>query len=222
MWHTIGQLDWFFDDLPQSWSVTLDAARPGYGGANIRAFHRRAPELFRVLGAEVGWSTGDVFDGPPDPALTPRGRLALDELKTLGVRNGCPLDTTPGGRACILVGTVGPSGWTNGRSVNTAIERAAADNQAKLARAVADERHLLVWVDSTDTANETAIGTFSVPHEVPELPPVIDKVWVALWMRGMNPQTNIFSLWHLAAGGHWEIVQVPAVRRCASNVGVVA
>jgi len=60
------------------------------------------------------------------------------------------------------------------------------------------------------------MGTFSLPDAAPELPEVIDQVWVALWISGVNPQTNIFSLWHVAAGGQWKILQLPAVRRYAT------
>ena len=145
MWKTVRQLDWWFDGLRPSWSVTLDAAHLGHSGTRIRKFHKRAPDLFRVVGAEVGRSAGDIFGKGAASYLSPAARQAIDELRSLGVRSANPVDTNVDGRGCIVVGTVGPGGWTDGRSVNLAVERAANANRTKLACAPADERHLFVW-----------------------------------------------------------------------------
>ena len=46
----------------------------------------------------------------------------------------------------------------------------------------------------------------------PQLPDGIDTVWVALWQRSIDFQSNASTLWRLTPPGPWEILNVPAVR----------
>ncbi len=69
--------------------------------------------------------------------------------------------------------------------VRAAVEHEAAkpDNRAKLGRAVADERHLFVWIDPLHTHAAATMGFMGVA--IPTgctLPPEIDTVWVAIPM----------------------------------------
>lgn len=216
MWDAINSLDWCFDHLTHSWSVSLAAARKGSPGTRVRRFHKDSPPLLEILGQEVGWMPRDYFGGTIDSALSARAQEAIAGLKTLGVQHGCPVDTMPGGQPVILVGTAGIGESTDGSSVNRAVQEAALANVTKLTRATADERHLLVWIDSSDNQSESAMVTFSLPKEGPELPDALDVVWVALWMRGMNRDCNVHSLWTFARGGHWQTIRVPPVRSYAN------
>jgi hypothetical protein len=218
MWEAIGAVDWQVENLTRSWSVSLDAARPSHAGARVRNFRRNAPKWLEILNVEVGWVSRDWFGGPADATLSPEAQEAVAELKALGVRSGSPIDTMKGARASIVVGTVGPSGWTDGRSINAAVEKAALDNAEKLSLANADEHHLFVWIDSTDNAGEAAMVTFSIPDQGPQLPDAVDVVWVALWMRDINALTNVHSLWRTNQGGLWEVVPVPPSRQYAQAI----
>ena len=209
MWRTIDSLDWSFDGLSRSWSVSLGAARHGDPGTHVGRCRREAPRWFEVLSQEIDSVARDYFGGPPDPSLSPAAQDAIPRLKALGVRTGSPIDTMTGNRPIILVGTVGTA---DGRSLNEVVTEAALTNIDKLRRAEADERHLLVWVDSTDNASEVAMVNFSLPQEAPDLPDGLDGVWLALWMRGQNIESNVHSLWHFVPGNQWHLVRVPATR----------
>lgn len=218
-WDAVEALDWQFPGLSRSWSVSLNAPRPGYSGTNVRRFHHEAPALFSALSQDIDGGHRDYFHGPPHPSLGPAAIEAIGKLKALGVRNGSPIDTMTGDAAVILVGSVGPGGWTDGRSVNEAVAKAAVDNLDKLLQAEADERHLFLWVDATDNASNVAMATFSVPTDVPSLPDGIDVVWVGLWMPGVDPESYAHSLWCLRVGATaWERPTKPAVRSYARTV----
>ena len=84
-------------------------------------------------------------------------------------------------------------------------------------RASGDERHLFMWVDSTDPDANAAMATFALPGP-PRLDDGIDCVWVGLWQRNVNLQSNAGILWRLTPPGTWENVHVPLVRDYALAV----
>jgi len=218
MWDAILGRDWAFPDLGRSWSVSLAAATRGQAGTRIDRFHKQGPPLLRTLG-QVPWSSGDVLGGPA-PELSSAGRQARSDLRALGARHANPVDALPGGVPMIVLGVTGPAGWVDGNPVNDAVLRAITENEAKLAAAEAEERHLFLWVDSTDAPCEAAMATFTLPSDIVDVGAVVDHVWVALWMRGQTADSNIHSLWHLRRGGAWERVLVPRVRSYAKAVAV--
>jgi hypothetical protein len=80
-----------------------------------------------------------------------------------------------------------------------------------------DERNLFVWADSTDPGTHVAMVSFARP-DPPLLPDGIDAVWVGLWQRNVNLQSNTSTLKRVTPGGPWQIVPVPAVRNYASRI----
>ena len=204
MWRTIDSLDWSFDGLSRSWSVSLGAARHGDPGTHVGRFHREAPRWFEVLSQEIDWVARDYFGGPPDPSLSPAAQDAIARLKALGVRTGSPIDTMTGNRPIILVGTVGTA---DGRSLNEVVTEAALANIDKLRRAEADERHLLVWVDSTDNASEVAMVNFSLPQEAPDLPDGLDGVGSLCGCEGKtsSPTSTPSGTSSLGTNGIWSV-----------------
>jgi len=218
MWAAIDKLDWAFDGN-RSWSVSLEAARKGFAGTRVASFNAEGPKWFQVLGDEVGLRTCDVIgDTSVKEGYSPAGKQAVAELNALGVRNASPIDTLPGGRPYIVVGTVGLGGSTDGQTINEAVKEAGRANLDKLMRARADESHLWMWVDQTDNESYVAMCTFSVPNEGPDLPEGIDTVWAGVWMQNFTPWTNIYVLWRAQRGRPWEKVVVPDVRRYAEAV----
>jgi hypothetical protein len=118
----------------------------------------------------------------------------------------------------INIGTIG-SWCSETSSVHSAVEREALNNSEKLTAAEANERHLFLWVDDTDPTSVEELTNFRLPKANPELPVGIDVVWVALWMRNVNSQSNTYALWHVTPDLGWKIERTPAVRAYAEAVG---
>jgi hypothetical protein len=186
MWHVIHDLDWQFPDLPESWSISLHASARGQAGPLVRRFHERAPLLLRQIHDEHPNPVGNFLYDPDRDGLSERTRYAVKELRKLGARSGGTVGTMTGSPPSICISTVGT--WASDHSsVHGAVEREAINNAEKLGRATADERHLLLWVDDSDPASLQELTTIQLPTEQPVLPAGIDVVWVALWMRRINP-----------------------------------
>ena len=217
MWDAIGQLDWAVPSLTRSWSVSLQAAERGKAGTRVRRFHKEAPSLLRVLESELPTRAGDLFGTPLEESLSSRALQTIQALRALGVRHGGPVDTMTGNPPLLLVGTVGQARWLDGSSVNQAVADALSANAKKLEAPKADERHLWLWVDSTDSEGAASMHGYSLPAETPDLDDRADEVWVALWLGRINYETNIGALWHVVAGGEWQRIPVPAVRTYAAS-----
>lgn len=215
MWDAINAVDWACDELSEGWSITLDATRRGLGGAKVRRFRKEAPQWLSVL-EQVDPVIRPHILNNRDHDLGREAMNAITHLRRLGVRGGGSVGPTNSGPTYIVVGTVGPGGPVDGSTVNSAVEAATLANLTKLLKAEADERHLFLWVDATDSPSSAAMSSFARP-EPPELPHGIDCVWVALWMRGISPQTNAHTLWRLVPPGPWAILHLPAVHDYAAR-----
>jgi hypothetical protein len=217
MWDAIEALDWGCPELAWNWSISLHAAGRGRSGPRVKRFREKAPALLCILEKESHGRVGDIVAGGLD-GCSQQARLAIEELRRLGTRSGGPVGQPVSGAALVLVGTSGPGGAVDGTDVNSGVERAIEDNLTKLRAAPGDERHLFVWVDSTDPGASVAMWSYTRPP-APGLPAGIDCVWVGLWQGGMNPQSNAFTLWRVVAGGPWEVLDLPAVRDYAFAIG---
>jgi hypothetical protein len=216
MWDAILQLDWACPELTEGWSISLRSATRGSAGARVRQFRKEGPRWLSVLEQEHKARFGDVLNQAPN-GMSLRAAEAVAHLKNLGARSGGSVGLPRSGPALVVVGTVGPGGNVDGSSINEFVEDAAVENLSKLLRATADERHLFIWVDGTDSAGNVAMATFAVPSAPPELPDGIDIVWVALCLQGASYQTNAFALWRLIPPNGWEIVTLPSVRSYAES-----
>lgn len=214
MWDTIGRLEWSFPELASNWSISVEAAGAGDPGAHIGRLRQWVAPLLKVLEEE----RVSVFPSPGP--VSPAAQTAIDALGELRVRGGSSAGGAyPGRVPMVVVGTTGPGGWTDGSSVNSAIEGAVTANLEKLLRAEADLRHLFLWVDWTDHASEAALALFKLPSAGPCLPDQIDAVWAATWQRNAFPESNIGALWMFTRdGGTWRSLQVPQVRTYATTV----
>jgi hypothetical protein len=217
MWAAIYRLDWTVEGLSEGWSIALEAAQLGFDGAVVRTFHQKAPRWLAVLEEQGAASLGDIIGGDQE-RLSARAREAVVRLRELGARNGNSVGPTRTGTVKLAVGAVGP---TPGTTINEAVETTVRDNIDKLRRAEADERHLFVWVDSSNALSESAMAQFDLPLSPPDLEPGIDTVWIAAWMRGVRSESNIYMLWRLTPGQGWQSLPVPLVgsyarERCLS------
>jgi hypothetical protein len=84
-------------------------------------------------------------------------------------------------------------------------------NLDKLFAAPGDERHLFVWVDSTDPGAHAAMATYARP-DPSRVPAGFDTFWVGLWQRSASMQSNASTLWRVNPPGPWQILEVSAVR----------
>ena len=216
MWDAIEDIDWACSELTFGWSISLRSAGRGRSGPRVRRFRAKAPALLSILEEEGGGRFGDVVGGSLD-GWSERGRRAIEELRQLGARSGSPVGQPSGGPALVLVGTSGPGGAVDGTDLNAGVERAIEDNLTKLRAAPGDERHLFVWVDSTDPGASVAMWSYVRPA-APRLPAGVDSVWVGLWQGGINPQSNAFTLWRALPCGPWEVLDLPAVRDYAYSM----
>ena len=213
MWDTIGSIDWACPELQFNWSISLRSATRGQAGAQVKRFRAKAPALLAVLERHSQGRFGDILGGK-DPERTEEEERAIAQLRRLGARSGGPVGRPASGPAFVVAGTVGPGGTVDGTAVNDGVEAAALANLEKLRAAPGDERHLFVWADSTDPGALAEMATYARP-DPPQLPDGIDTVWVALWQRSIDLQSNASTLWRLTPPGPWEILNVPAVRNYA-------
>jgi hypothetical protein len=216
MWRTISELDWACPELTFNWSISLQAATREQAGTQIRRFRANAAPLLAILELHNGGRVGDIL-GSVDSERSDEEQQAIAELRRLGARSGGPVHRPASGPAFVVVGTAGPGGSVDGSAVNEGVEKAAVDNIEKLLKAAGDERHLFVWVDATDPGANAAMSTFALPGP-PELPDGVDSVWVGLWQRNVNLQSNAGILWRLTPPGTWENLHVPLVRDYAQTV----
>lgn len=171
---------------------------PGCGGwyvflhqqAKVREIRRKGPALFRRL-EEEGIRSFDIRDDPRHPVIR-------EVWASLRIESATLIDALP---AEIL--------WLNGPSeagsaspdlIVHAVESEAnkPDNSRKLARAVADEKHLFVFcAESVGLARHAVLSPF-IPSSAPALPAHIDCCWVAA--RQMGSSAHVVLQFRRASG----------------------
>lgn len=134
------------------------------------------------------------FEAPP---THPEAVEAAQELRRLRVsdarRLASPDDDGDGG---IIVSLSGGNG-SDPDALNEVIASRLQAKHHQLGAAVADQRHLFVWVDQVD-AWMAMTDLPSPPAEAPELPPEIDVVWAAT--------AGGRVLYRLERGGIWDVM----------------
>ena len=192
-WRAVGAEEWPAPELQNSWMLNVTPPAP-----------------IRVLRAEVGPLLRAVEqDGIPAFGLGRSARTPeIERLHQLHVKSGAVLkDWLP---PQILVSHTG-AGSVGIDPVVRAVEAEAwkPDNREKLRRAIADERHFFVWIDSfASPAGGSAIGFMGIalPNGC-NLPPEMDTVWVAIladdptWEAGRR-------LWRFDRRSGWQMVTI--------------
>jgi hypothetical protein len=193
----LDQRDWHFQGIRHVWVVDMI---PSYNvaavhdeivdllveleAAEIHTLHLR-PELFDET------LTDDELDDKDQPdraLLDKRGvREAAKRLRDLGARLVYELADASQGRGEVIMGEAPQAGSTGPSIVVELIERHAGrpDNAAKLAAASdRSERHLFVWVETSQQAAVAAFGFSAIlpdgagmPDQAPALPGCVDAVW---------------------------------------------
>ncbi len=165
----IAKRRWEFACLERDWFV--DVVR----GVRVETLHAKLPEFLKQL--EDAGIDGQVFTHAE--VRTDKVRLAA-----LGVLS------------CRSYESHDPSRWVHVDQQTAAQSHGGADTVVEAVRRIAQkkattvgnakaaiERHLLIWMDSTDLAVRSAMEGGKLPSCVPDLPEEVDVAWVALSVR---------------------------------------
>ena len=194
-WTAIGQQNWRSTKLADTWTLSLFQVGGG-PGAQIKKLRKRCEAHLAVL-EEHGLSR---FEGV-NLVLSHRLRDAIEALRGLGVRRGSLLEGTK--EPWIYLASSGAY-MTSPQAVNAAVEPLAQDNAAKLLKAIADERHIFVWIDSTIHGAELMLNDDLAPEDPIDLPSGIDTAWVA--REAIRPTDPVSRLWRATPSGGWKII----------------
>lgn len=145
------------------------------GTADIKRLRREAPNLIVELEARgiqsVQLDSSSAFGG--DAVLT--------QLQSMGVRLLYTFDGTDDRGGNLDIGSA-PRVASSTPEVAADVAELIALRRGKaekLAASTADERHLFVWVETSQLAAIAAMGTGVLPTRAPALPEAIDVVWLA-------------------------------------------
>jgi hypothetical protein len=192
-WDAQQDHQWDEPTLSNSWGLTL------IPGTRVKPVRSKAPRFLRIL-EEREVSRFDItrlsHRTDPDDAVV------IKLLAELGVRAGSAHDHAP---ARIVIGVVGDVEWGGADGLAEVVESEAQANAEKLANAIADERHLFVWLDWTSHQGQAAVFSIlkiGVPPRVPDLPPGVDTVWVA--PTAMKEGGQEF-LWRVTPPDPWDL-----------------
>lgn len=180
--------------LANSWTLsirTIGAALPA-----VNKIAKKSPSLLAVL-EQHGMSEVDrqLYPGQAPAAVVD----ASTNLVLLGVSRARVWDVD-GPPQLFFIGHGGVS--ADADAVNRLAVEHAAKNADKLLAAQADERHIFIWMDSSQPDAELAMHTGPPPDAAPVLPDGVDVVWVA------NPSGH---LWRSRPPGTWEALPCPRV-----------
>lgn len=166
----VARTDPHFPGLGFDWHLGM---APSFDVGRVRA---EAPSLLAALEERGIESIGLREPGPPGSEDT------VKSLRSLGVRLLYRLSEASSFGGMLDIGAAPVAGSTAPHVAVEVAENAAArkGKAAKLVAAVASERHLFVWVESSRHAAVAAIRADELPEQAPELPPGIDVVWLAV------------------------------------------
>jgi hypothetical protein len=142
-------------------------------GASINRIRAEVSTFLAAIEAEGR----QEFNAWTDSVESP-GVLAI--VRELGVEQGTVMKwKSPG----IGIALPGDGGLVEPELVNTAVEREASkrDNRRKLGAAPAGEKHLFVYITTTNHVVWVAVRDGPPPEIGPVLPPEVTHAWVAAW-----------------------------------------
>jgi hypothetical protein len=169
LWDAVGKRDWDDESLSRSWILVLKPE------ARIGRLRTEVGPLLQTL------DQAGVTKFPDTKTMatrSPQETHALERLKLLGVEAGSAFDGHPTG---VVISVSGTAEATAAENLNLAVEPEIEANIDKLRRAVADERHLFIWLDWSSQNAQMALHhmlTFGrLPASPPVLPEGLDSVW---------------------------------------------
>lgn len=169
----IARRDWRFDVLTHDWFV---GTQPAF---HVPYLHAQLPGLLvNVESAGVeDWSARD-----DDTALEPAVATAL---ASHGVRMLKRWDLASDPRGGLALINQGGDGGSTAPSVLVEVAHHLATRKAgQLEAAVADEKHVFVWVDRSMGAASAVFAFGDLPSDPPPMPEIVDAVWLADAVEG--------------------------------------
>lgn len=145
------------------------------GTVDIKRLRREAPSIVVDLEAR------GIRSLHLDSRSAVGGDTVLAHLRSMGVRLLYTLDRADSRGGNLDIGSA-PSVGSSTPDVATDVAELMARRRGKaekLAAATADERHLFVWVETSQLSAIAAMGTGVLPTRAPALPEAIDVVWLA-------------------------------------------
>lgn len=198
----LGKRNWEASSLKRVWSLTIPHPEAGEPAVQISALHRRVEGLLRILEDDGVSSFGRGYVPLPSGEPSAKGQDAIARLLALGVTAATAVgDADPPAQGYIGIGLVGGAGWVDRNALNASAKEAVDANLAKLLKADADERHLIMWVDPTNFSGEFAMWDSQLPTEVPTFDDRVKAVWAAIWGPHVSYGSNAARLWRASPPG---------------------
>ena len=204
-------LDGNYPSLRFNWSLTGRHPAAGRGGPRVKAIAGSADNLLRRL-EDAQLLSFDEYHPFRRDVVEPDALDAIAQLRRIGVIGAVAMDPVADeSEAFVALSLMGGGDPAVDRNqLNLIVAREAESNRRKLERAVADERHLFIWVDSSMFSAELNMHLGHLPDAGPDLPSFVTTAWAALWGPGMNFGWNTGRLWRASEQRSWEVIRLPA------------
>lgn len=195
--------------LNRSWQIRL------HESVQVRGLIDRITSLLEELERRNINGIARPGDYEPEPLVrydSDEGSLAIPDavyrLLTHGVDTAWAFDEHEGQQRIEFIRRSGGGSGCTEHLVTEEVERAAIAKEAVLSRPTAgerDARHLFVWLDPDYCVAEFALWSgrpSSAPS--PDLPQVIDHVWVACWSLTPGQGSGHVVVWEAPRGEAWD------------------
>lgn len=166
---------WRFPGLQFDWLIGTSQTY------EVKQLHAEIAELLTRVEATGVVKAHIVYDDDLPVALTAD---LIDALRAVGVKYLQRYGVADPTGSQVVLNVAGVGGTTSASLLIAAAEREANDpgNLKKLRNAIADERHLFIWLDHKQSAVAAAFG-FGLPEVPPVLPDGVDAVWLVETLR---------------------------------------
>ena len=213
-WRELRKRPFDTQGLARDWSVNVVNPQLDRPVPNVKELQRWLVAQLKVLEDYVADDTIEVMMEMREHAAIPV-RSALENLKRLGVNSANPLRRVSRITAQVAVGTGGPRRVV---PLIAMIEKSTADNERKISKIEASERHLFIWITASDLGNSLRLAVESLPSEKPTIGGPFDLIWVALWSPRYNSEIQAQRLWSVSAETGWTDHRLPMVRSYARQL----
>lgn len=193
---------WVSKKLMGMWSVTLPRPEP-YGPApRIRKVAAQLHDDLPIIEQQRVYEF--QVETPPSNA-SEEVRAAITRLGRVGVIDGMRLHDAPNGQpGGVALSYLGTGSTHHTGLANQRAEWAACKKVHTLGHVEADERHVFIWVPSTDPDLQAGLLLGPTPSDGPALPDGVDTVWMAPWLPGPTIPTSV--VWRAKRSSGWEKV----------------
>lgn len=184
-WRSLAETTFGIDELRLCWSISVTHPHLGPNTPQVKDLRKYLVAQLLTIEAHLSDGVVDVM-WEPEAFVGTEAAGAIVRLRQLGVNTANPLQVFNSERAQVGVGT---GGFHRHLSMKQVIENKIADNDKKLAKAQATQRHLFVWITDTDIGNSVAMALDQLPQDEPDTFGCSDVIWVGLWSPGYRAES---------------------------------